>query len=331
MKKLFFIESVFCTALYSHAQYASFENFTIAPESALYGQDQVIDGDTIYQVDAFNFENNYNAGWGSFSGWAISNVTDNTTTGWSNQYSAITGAGEGGSESYGICYATAWEGNRIFNTSSIAHSMNGFFVTNTTYAYYAMLNGDSFTKPFGADTNALGMVDGTNGEDWFLLTVYGLGLDSLRTGDSVNFYLADFTFSDDSQDYILDYWEWVDLAPLGAVKGIEFELHSTDTSGGWGMNNPAYFAMDNLGDFFSVPEVENAVFNFYPNPVHEQLFLDLKHSAQVDIYSLSGSVVQTAILPAGKNSLDILHLESGVYFISVLSDGKMITEKFVKY
>jgi len=62
----------------------------------------------------------------------------------------------------------------------------------------------------------------------------------------VEFYLADFQFTDNAFDYILDGWTWVDLSSLGsAVKTLEFALSSSDT-GMWGMNTPAYFALDNL-------------------------------------------------------------------------------------
>ena len=54
----------------------------------------------------------------------------------------------------------------------------------------------------------------------------------------MEFYLAEGTD-------LLDTWEWVDLTSLGVVYGLEFELTSSDT-GAYGMNTPAYFAMDDL-------------------------------------------------------------------------------------
>jgi hypothetical protein len=43
----------------------------------------------------------------------------------------------------------------------------------------------------------------------------------------------------------LDGWTWIDLISPGDVIGLEFSLSSSD-AGTYGMNTPAYFAMDNL-------------------------------------------------------------------------------------
>ena len=67
---------------------------------------------------------------------------------------------------------------------------------------------------------------------------------------TVDFYLADYRFADNSKDYIVENWEYVDLSSLGVVKSLEFSLNSSD-AGVFGMNTPAYFAMDDLN---CVPE-----------------------------------------------------------------------------
>src|SRR5687768_10148904 len=104
MKNILLFAGALCAGASLTAQHGTFESPALAAESSWYGQDQVTDGDTIYNSGDYNFENNYNAGWGSWAGWAISNVTDNTTQGWANQYSAITGSGHGSAQ-YGVCYA----------------------------------------------------------------------------------------------------------------------------------------------------------------------------------------------------------------------------------
>lgn len=332
MKKIFLLSSALIVAHYSQSQHATFEFPVLSAESAWYGQDQVTDGDTIYTSEFFNFETNYNAGWGSYAGWAFSNITDNTTPGWANQFSAIAGVGMSGSDQYGICYVSSWEGRRMFFVPGVGSEyMGSIYVTNTTYAYYAMLNGDSFTKPFGADTNALGIIDGTNGEDWFLLTIYGLGEDSLYTGDSVNFYLADFRFSNDAQDYIIDQWTEVDLSPLGTVIGLDFVLTSSDTSGSWGMNNPAYFAMDDVFAAFSgVDEHEENELKIYPNPTNDVVHVKTKAGDLISVFDLSGKMIFSDSVSGVMSEIDLSSFESGVYFLTVLSDGNSVTEKVIK-
>jgi hypothetical protein len=97
-------------------------------------------------------------------------------------------------------------------------------------------NGDGFAKPFGGD-------DG-NDEDWFKLTAEGFDKDGETTG-TVDFYMADYRFENNTKDYIVKDWEWMDLSSLGTVTKVQFTMTSTDV-GGNGMNTPAYFCMDNI-------------------------------------------------------------------------------------
>ena len=77
------------------------------------------------------------------------------------------------------------------------------------------------------------------------MSIYGLDENYTRNGSVVEFYLADYRFDDNAQDYIVSDWAWVDLTGLGVVYGLEFALSSSDV-GNWGMNTPAYFAMDSF-------------------------------------------------------------------------------------
>ena len=226
------------------ASVATFDDLSLAPESYWNGDD---DGTGYGTYGGFvsgdNYFANYEAAaYSSWEGFAYSNTTDTTTAGYTNQYSAITGGGVNGSENYAVAYTyTMWgqpaQTYNGYTTGEYAQTVDGFYVTNTTYAALSMLEGDSFAKKFGGE-------DGTDA-DWFLLTAYGLDGSYARTGNSVEFYLADYRFQDSADDYIVTDWTWVDLTSLGVVYGLEFELTSSDT-GAYGMNTPAYFAMDDL-------------------------------------------------------------------------------------
>ncbi len=329
-KNLFLIGTLFCGTILFSQQTADFENPVLTSESSWHGQDQVIDGDTIYHNGSLNFENNYNSAWSSYSGWAYSNITDNSVGGYANQFSAITGEGENSSAQYGICYVSNFGNNRIFQTTYV--EFDGMFVTNTSYAYFSMLDGDAFGKQFGSTTNAAGDDDGTNGEDWFLLTIYGLDNDSLRTGDSINFYLADYRFTDDNDDYIIDEWTWVDLSPLGMVKGLDFVLSSSDM-GGFGMNTPSYFAADNIKTKSSVGIDKNLTnqIQVYPNPFQESITLNINYSGEVNLHDLSGKIIQTIYLNETNFTWNLSDLEKGIYFISYQENGIYSTEKIIKY
>lgn len=182
------------------------------------------------------FSNNYNASWGSWDGWSVSNTTDTTTPGYTNQYSAFTGGAQSGTQ-YGVYYQPWMGGPTVSFTSPDPVTIEGAYFTNTTYAALSMLNGDSFAKKFGGATG--------DDPDWFKLTIRGVDGGGGYTVNSVEFYLADYRFANNALDYIVDDWTWVDLAVLGPVYGLEFQLTSSDM-GEWGMNTPAYFAMDSM-------------------------------------------------------------------------------------
>jgi len=204
------------------------------------------DGAGGYVSGGAYFVNNYNASWGSWDSWAYSSTYDTTTAGFGNQYSAYipdggTSLGYGDSV-YGVYYQPFGGDTGSIQLGAGMTEPLSMRITNTTYAALSMLNDDSFAKKFG----------GTSGddEDWFKLDI--TGYDSIgNTTGAVEFYLADYRFADNSQDYIVDSWALVDLSPLGdQVSKLGFALSSSDV-GSYGMNTPAYFAMDNLE---AVPE-----------------------------------------------------------------------------
>jgi len=197
----------------------------------------------------------------SWSGFVYSNMTDTTTAGYTNQFSAITGGGVNGSANYCVSYVPMdWESGTydpIPQTVSLTGSdynttVSGAYFTNTTYAYLSMRDGDWVGKKFGGATG--------NDEDWFKLIIKGISSEGGYTG-SVDFFLADFRSSDNSLDYIVDQWTWVDLNGLGNVIGLEFSVDSSD-AGLYGINTPAYFAMDDLNGSPSTVPVPAAVWLF---------------------------------------------------------------------
>jgi hypothetical protein len=328
MKTLIFTFSTVLT-ISTFSQVVDMESFIIPPDSALFGAEQLTDGDTVYTEFWANFESNWNATWSSFAGFAFSNITDNVTPGYGNQFSAIPGSGNGGSENYSVCFASPFNNHRMFNTEGEAGY--GAYFTNTTYAYYSMLMGDSFAKKFGEDTSASGVIDGTNGEDWFLLTIYGLDADSTYTGDSVNFYLADFRFADDSLDYIINDWTFVDLTDLGYVYGLDFVLTSSDTFGGFGMNTPAYFAMDEVNLYFGGFEDDNlASLKIYPNPVLSSFSIETVINSEIKIIDPLGRVVHAEFCESGTATINCENYAAGIYTVRSESRGRINSERIIK-
>ncbi len=231
LKSLVCVIGVFSMAVAASAAIVTdFEDLSLAAESYWNGSDE----SGGFASGGAWFNNNYNATYDSWDGFSYSNVTDTVTSGMAGQYNAITGVGQSGSDNYGIGYV-GWDEPPTI-TLDTADIINGLYATNNNYTYYSMLNGDAFAKKFGGQ--------GGDDPDWFLLTITGTDLGGVVTG-TVDFYLADYRFGDDSQDYIVNTWEYVDLTLLGVVKTLEFTLSSSDVSE-WGMNTPAYFALDSV-------------------------------------------------------------------------------------
>lgn len=245
MKRLFFVWFflLISFALNAQAAVSTFDDLSLAPESHWGGAGS---GETGFTSGDAYFP--HNAGDWSWDGFVYSNETETTTPGYTNQFSAITGGGVNGSANYAVSYIPSdWLSGTydpIPQTLSFGagtgedynSTISGAYFTNTTYAYLAMLNGESSAKAFGGDSG--------DDPDWFKIVIKGIAEAGDYTG-TVEFYLADFRFADNSQDYIVDDWTWVDLTGLGNVVGLEFSLASTD-SGNYGINTPTYFAMDSL-------------------------------------------------------------------------------------
>ncbi len=200
-----------------------------------------------FESNGVVFENSAELTYGSWSGFAYSNTTDTTTAGYRNQFSAFPGSARSG-ENYGLAFGYAeLTGNPPTNVGRLlglphfslpaGAGIAGMFVTNTTYAALSMLTGDGFAKKFG----------GASGDDpdWFKLTAYGADAAGAVLSASVDFYLADYRFADDSLDYIVDDWRYMDLSALAGARTIFFNVSSTDL-GVFGMNTPGYFAVDDV-------------------------------------------------------------------------------------
>ena len=194
------------------------------------------DGSGGFLSGPLHFPNSYNPDWSTWSGFSLSNITDNQTPGWENQYSAFTGQALDGLDKYAIMYVSEYDNtNRIyFDEDFKGNTIAGIFVTNSTYTALSMRDGDMFSKKFGGE-------DG-NDPDWFKLEITGVKNGEPIEDKVVEFYLADYR---STENYIIDTWEWIDLSVLGPVDEIRFRLSSSDM-GDWGMNTPAYFCIGSV-------------------------------------------------------------------------------------
>ena len=304
-----------------HAQTtASFEDFNLPIDTFLNGSDMkggFNDGNIF-------LPNDYNADWNSWSGWSISTTTDVTTPGFANQYSAITGKGNNNSRHYATGYVF---GESIIELKGNAKggTVEGFYITNATYTYLSMKDGDAFAKKFGG-------ADG-NDPDYLLLTIKKK-LNGEVSSDSINFYLADFRDSDNSNDYIIKDWTYVDLTPLGKADELIFTMYSSDV-GQFGINTPTYFCIDDFTTLDDISAVNNLdsdpAIEIYPNPVVD--FVNIHSNVKngtARLYDMNGKNIKSIELSIGDNYLSLTALPRGVYSVLVENEGTITGKKIIK-
>lgn len=172
----------------------------------------------------------YNADKSFGGGFTYTNTTDTETPGYTN-ISAITGKGK-----FGKVYLTA--NTNDFTLASISlmnpekYRFKGAWVTNTTYAYLAVKDGND---------GGFGGVRKFEEGDYFVLTAIGYDAEDNRIGE-VDFYMADYR---NGQRKVVNTWEWFDWSALSSAAYIIFKMDSSD-KGSYGMNTPSYFCLDGI-------------------------------------------------------------------------------------
>lgn len=322
MKQIFTLTLFLFVTVFGYAQTtADFENFDLEPGEGLNGSD----GSGGFQSGNLFLPNSYNPDFNAWSGWAISATTDVTTPGFMNDLSAITGSGYN-STAYAVSFASPQSVIELQGAAA-GGAVEGFYVTNGTYPYLSMLEGDGFAKKFGGESG--------DDPDFFLLTIKKYLGGELST-DSVNFYLADYRFEDNSQDYIVEEWTYVDLSMLGNADSLQFTMSSTDNSM-FGMNTPAYFCIDDLTTTdmpvsTQLTELPNADLNVFPNPACDTWHAQWgsNQEAEARLMNISGQVLQTFRLMPGTNAIDALTLPQGIYVLQIRTADGFLTKKLFK-
>lgn len=281
------------------------------------------------------FEYKWNVGFSYWeSGFAYTNVKDSTNGTYTNLYGCIAYNAYNGNN-----YVTA-QNNAVISFSNNTTSLSGFFVTNTTYAYKAIKNGNSFSRKFGDTTGTYtGTAYAQGGyPDWFKLVVHGYQ-NGMMKQDSVEFYLADYRPNGSINDYAVKNWQYVNCTGLGVVDSVKIVLLSSDNDPVFGMNTPAFFSMDNISIVNTVGINELATVlnvSVYPNPTQNDIEINYVSTKEIDlttkVFDISGKEVlnqkHQTNLGTDKLILPTSGFEAGIYFIE-LNDG--VNSKKIKF
>lgn len=323
MKKTITLFALLVLGITKSQTVADFESFTLPADSFYYDA-----AGTDWQTSNAIFQYGWNTSFGGYwsDGFAYTNKKDTSNGGFSNLYNCAAYNG------YNLSnyYVTAQPGAFI-KIKAPSTGVVGFYVTNTTYAYKSMKNGDAFAKKFGGTTG--------NDPDWFKLTVKGYSGGVMKS-DSTEFYLADFRFSNNSLDYILKTWQWVNCNNLGAVDSITFFLYSSDV-GSFGMNTPAFFSIDNFttGQGVGIAEASSLQnIHLFPNPANDFVTIRINSEKElpcsIKIYNSIGSIIKEEYFEFSKEEniykINTEDLQNGFYFAEITADGKKQTIKFIK-
>ena len=189
------------------------------------------------------------ASWGNYCYWggghAVSNYVSGefTTYGdFNNQLTVYqkdtaglkrTGGGHNGSDNFAVHFGykdnSGYTDSQILPSFSFAngetHVIDHMYVNNICYAVNCYLNGNGQTAKIGPD-------------DWVKLIATGYGADGVKTGET-SIYLCN------GPDNILMDWTKWDLASLGKVAKVEFNITGSSNNG-YGFSQPAYFAYDDV-------------------------------------------------------------------------------------
>ena len=266
MRKILLLSFMVFVTVFAFAQDpATFEDVQlgsngiwVAPEE---GENELPSGGWIFT--------NYNyTSWGYWGGFTASNRTDLNQSGLDAQYTAASGCGYDGSTNYAVSYTMGVQ-TEVYAADGQSHTVTGCYVTNNLWTYQDILQGGYGELPYGGTTG--------NDPDWFKVTATGKDANGQVVG-TLDFYLADYRFSNNEEDYVLNTWEWFDLSPLGSVATISFDLSSSRGSG-YNMITPAYFCMDNFNGGGAAPDLPPYVVN----PVQDVIFNEYPQTIQVDL------------------------------------------------
>lgn len=262
------------------------------------------------------------------AGFSYTNIYDSITAGFTNLYGVIARKGVNNSSVFVV-----GQNNAVVRTKNKYTIVNGFYYTNTTYAYKSIKNGDQFARKFGDTTGTGSGTTIAQGDypDYFKLVVFGFK-NGVKKTDSVEIFLADFRFSA-TQDYIVNNWRYADTKTLGSVDSIQFVLRSSDI-GAFGMNTPAFYAIDNFET-----SIENPValaeappvhkYKAFPVPFSSVLTVEAPSEFNLEILDMAGHVLEKKF-GQERLQLDLNNLGAGYYLVKITDSFGVHTKAIIK-
>jgi len=74
---------------------------------------------------------------------------------------------------------------------------------------------------------------------------------------------------------------------------------------------------------------EEQAYTVYPNPVTDQLTIEIQKPARIKVTNMQGTIVLSAELQE-TGSVSFTHLPAGLYVVSIITEGKLLSKRIVK-
>lgn len=170
--------------------------------------------------------------WGDYENWsgfALSKQTDTVTAGFQNQFSTIAGKAAEGT-TFALLYYSEFDKDSCYFQfkNQQEYLLKSISITNSTYAYLSMRDGDDFSRQFSQKN-----------KDYLKAIFQAFDVYGHLVGEK-EVYLADFR---NGKSLLLDAWVQVDFSDLGEINKVMISFDSSD-KGQFGVNTPCYLCID---------------------------------------------------------------------------------------
>jgi len=151
---------------------------------------------------------------------------------------------------------------------------------------------------------------------------------------------ATFRFTDLTNNAVSWIWSYGD----GEIDNVQNPFHVFENLGDYLVCLTVYNA---CGDFFTkcnevsvtslstaISSADKEIGNIYPNPVNDQLHIDLSNIIEselsMQLFSVTGKLVLSYQLTDLENTIPLNHLESGVYTLKIVGETGAWTKQIIK-
>ena len=124
--------------------------------------------------------------------------------------------------------------------------------------------------------------------------------------------------------YDIDRWEWIDLHENTEFYAI---AQGKNAQGEWGEITKVEFVTTTEGNI----ELVEDNFNIYPNPVNVRLYIETQTLTQtIEIYDVYGRRQELSAISGQQSAINVANLNSGIYFVKVVTENGEVVKRFVK-